>query len=86
MFKTRPVAVMTTILTALIAVAAALIGAHVFSPAVAAVVGVVVAVLTAVLGVITHGNVTPTANPHDDFGRPLFPAGPRSISDERTVS
>lgn len=71
--KQNPVVYLATVVALLTASDGTLTGLHVLSPATAAWLGGAIAVLTAVLGVLTHGAVTPVANPHDDSGRPLVP-------------
>jgi hypothetical protein len=75
MFKQNPVAMLATLVALLTAADGTLEGLHILSPSVAAWAAGAIAVLTAVLGVVTHGKVTPLANPRDNAGRPLTPAG-----------
>lgn len=71
--NSKPVATMTTILTVALALLTALAGTGVLSGQWAAVASGGIGLLTAILGWMTHGNVTPVSNPHDNSGRPLVP-------------
>jgi hypothetical protein len=71
--KQNPVAWLTTVVALLTALDGTLTGLHVLSPTLAAWIGGAIAVGTAILGVLTHGAVTPVANPHASDGRPLVP-------------
>jgi len=71
--NSKPVAVMTSVVTVALAVLTALAGTGVLSGKTAALASGAVAILTAVLGILTHGKVTPVAAPKDNGGRPLVP-------------
>lgn len=71
--KQNPVAYLAGLVAVLTALDGTLTGLKVLSPTVGGWLGAAVAVLTAVLGAVTHGAVTPVANPHDNSGRPLVP-------------
>lgn len=69
----KPVATLVTVITVLLALLTALAGTGVLSGTAAAYVSGAIGLLTAILGWITHGKVTPVANPKDNGGRPLVP-------------
>jgi hypothetical protein len=71
--RQNPVAFLTTLVAVLTGLDGTLQGLHVLTATQSAVAAGLIALLTAVLGIVTHGKVTPTANPKDSSGRPLVP-------------
>jgi hypothetical protein len=71
--KQNPVAFLTTLVAVLTGLDGTLAGLHVLTATQSAWAAGLIAVLTAVLGIVTHGKVTPVANPKDSSGRPLVP-------------
>jgi len=72
-FKIKPVAWMTTLLSVLVALEALDRAAHLLPAGWSPYLLGAIAVLPAVLGALTHGAVTPLAQPRDDAGNPLVP-------------
>jgi hypothetical protein len=72
-FKIKPVAWMTTLLSVLVALEALDRAAHLLPAGWSPYLLGAIAALTAVLGALTHGAVTPLAQPRDDAGNPLVP-------------
>lgn len=73
---TKPVAVLTTVVTLLAALDALLTGAHVVNPTLSAWIAGATAAVTLLLGSLAHRAVTPLANPRNSDGQALVPAGP----------
>lgn len=76
-FKTAPVATLISIMTALLAVLVYLQGTGLITGQAAVWVGVVVGVLQVLLGLYARSKATPVADPMDNNGNPLVPAGAR---------
>ncbi len=85
--NSKPVATLVTVATLLLAVLVALSGTGLLSGRAAALVASGILIVNAVLGVITHGKVTPTANPRNDAGQRLVPATTSGVDPrDRAVS
>lgn len=70
-FKTKPVATLITVMTAVVAVLAYVQGTGLVTGRAATWMTVGAGVLNVLLGLYARSQVTPVANPKDDFGHPL---------------